>query len=237
MAGFEALDSCHTSGRRGGLFLPLSILVHGAVILGFVALSVAPAELQIAPHTVVRFPPPLAVVKADTPEPPRGLHPAGGGRGGGARPRPAPVAEPQGVRAESVVDQAIDDTPLSPCEACSNPGPLVPDLPPGPSGAGEPQGGVRTVRVSDVRPPRKIHDVKPEYPPLARAAHLEGIVVLECTIGVDGKITELHVLGGKPMLTDAALDAVRQWVYAPTLLDGVPVAVVMTVTVNFLLPR
>jgi protein TonB len=88
-----------------------------------------------------------------------------------------------------------------------------------------------------VRPPRKIHDVKPVYPPIARAAHLEGIVVIECTIGVDGKVTALQVLQGSSPLTSAATDAVSQWVYAPTLLDGVPVAVIMTVTVNFVLPR
>ena len=60
-----------------------------------------------------------------------------------------------------------------------------------------------------------------------------GVVILECTISPQGKVTDVKVLRGIPLLDQAAIDAVKQWVYTPTLLNGVPVPVIMTVTVNF----
>jgi protein TonB len=62
-----------------------------------------------------------------------------------------------------------------------------------------------------------------------------GIVIVEATISPQGKVTNARVLRGVPLLNDAALDAVRQWEYTPTMLNGVPVPVIMTVTVNFTL--
>jgi protein TonB len=58
-------------------------------------------------------------------------------------------------------------------------------------------------------------------------------VILECTLGPDGRIVDIRVLRGVPLLDQAALEAVRRWEYEPTLLDGQPVPVIMTVTVNF----
>jgi protein TonB len=60
-------------------------------------------------------------------------------------------------------------------------------------------------------------------------------VIVEATISPQGKVTNARVLRGVPLLNDAALDAVRQWEYTPTMLNGVPVPVIMTVTVNFTL--
>jgi protein TonB len=79
----------------------------------------------------------------------------------------------------------------------------------------------------------KVKDIAPAYPPLARAAHVEGIVIIEATIGPDGRVQDARVLRPNPLLDGAALDAVRRWEFTPTLLNGVPVAVVMTVTVDF----
>jgi TonB family protein len=94
-----------------------------------------------------------------------------------------------------------------------------------------PSGAVRI--GGDIKEPRKIVDVPPVYPAAARAAGIQGIVILEATIDTQGYVADAHVLRGVPELDDAALDAVRQWAYTPTLLSGQPVAVVMTVTVNF----
>ena len=77
----------------------------------------------------------------------------------------------------------------------------------------------------------------PVYPALAQSAHVEGDVVLEAIIGVDGSVQELRVVRSVALLDEAALDAVRRWRYTPTLLNGVPVPVVMTVTVSFRLAR
>ena len=75
------------------------------------------------------------------------------------------------------------------------------------------------------------------YPALAKASKVQGDVVLEVNITKDGKVGNLTVISGHPLLTDAAIEAVRQWEYKPTLLNGTPVDVVTTVTVNFTLPQ
>jgi periplasmic protein TonB len=86
----------------------------------------------------------------------------------------------------------------------------------------------------DVKRPLKVRDATPAYPPLARAAHVEGIVIIEATISPDGRVQEARILrSANPLLNAAALDAVRQWEYTPTLLNRIPVAIVMTVTVDF----
>jgi protein TonB len=89
----------------------------------------------------------------------------------------------------------------------------------------------------DIRPPAKLRHVAPAYPDVARAARVEGSVVLECTISPEGRTVDVRVLGGPPLLREAAAEAVQQWVYRPTLLNGVAVPVIMTVTVHFTLSR
>lgn len=90
------------------------------------------------------------------------------------------------------------------------------------------------VRVGgDIKEPKKIRDVKPAYPPDALAAGIQGIVIIEAVIARDGTVKDAKVLRSIPPLDDAALSAVRQWAFTPTLLNGVPVEVIMTVTVNF----
>jgi periplasmic protein TonB len=80
-----------------------------------------------------------------------------------------------------------------------------------------------------------VHKVQPQYPPLARQARIQGVVVLQALIGKDGTITNLHVVSGHPMLTNAALEAVKEWRYKPYYLNGEPVEVETTINVNFTL--
>jgi TonB family protein len=90
------------------------------------------------------------------------------------------------------------------------------------------------VRVGgDIREPRKVRHVAPVYPPLAVAARVQGRVTLECVIGEDGRVSDIAVIRGYPLLDDAAIEAVRQWRYVPSLLNGVRVSVVLTVVVDF----
>jgi protein TonB len=92
----------------------------------------------------------------------------------------------------------------------------------------------RTYRTGGaIREPRKIRDVPPIYPEAARAARIEGLVILEATIDERGVVTDARVLRSEPLLDSAALTALRQWRYTPTLLNGVPVRVLMTVTFRF----
>ena len=93
---------------------------------------------------------------------------------------------------------------------------------------------IAPVRVGgQIKPPTKIKDVKPIYPAIAQSAGVTGSVTIEATIGEDGKVSDAKVVRSIPLLDQAALDAVRQWEYMPTLLNGVPVPVVTTITVNF----
>jgi protein TonB len=85
----------------------------------------------------------------------------------------------------------------------------------------------------NVKPPIPVRRVEPVYPPLARAAHIEGVVELEGVIGADGRIHELKARSGHMFLIPAALDAVRQWIYTPATLNGDPVEVIAPITVTF----
>jgi TonB family protein len=87
----------------------------------------------------------------------------------------------------------------------------------------------------DIRAPKKIADVPPVYPAAAQEARVQGIVILEVRIDEHGDISDTRLLRSIPLLDAAAIDAVRQWKYEPTLLNGSAVPVVMTVTTNFTL--
>lgn len=95
----------------------------------------------------------------------------------------------------------------------------------------------RPVRVSRLQSSKLVRRVEPVYPPLAARARLEGAVVLQATIDEVGEVSEVVVLRGHPLLNQAAVDAVRQWRYSPTILNGEPVSVITTVTVIFRLHR
>jgi TonB family protein len=90
------------------------------------------------------------------------------------------------------------------------------------------------VRVGQgIAEPAKLRHVPPVYPPEAIQARIQGVVILECTIGAEGNVVRVDVLRGVELLNEPAIEAVKQWRYSPTLLNGVPVPVKMTVTVNF----
>lgn len=103
---------------------------------------------------------------------------------------------------------------------------LFPKHPPAPS---------PVVRSSQVQAAALIYRVDPVYPKIALEARLAGTVRLHAIIGTDGDVRRLEVISGPPLLAKAALDAVRLWRYRPTILDGIPVEVETTITVNFVL--
>jgi protein TonB len=85
----------------------------------------------------------------------------------------------------------------------------------------------------EIKAPRKVKDAAPDYPSAARRARIEGIVIIEATIDARGRVQQARVLRSIPQLDEAALDAVRQWEYEPTRINGVATPVIMTVTVRF----
>lgn len=91
------------------------------------------------------------------------------------------------------------------------------------------------LRVSHMMEGNLAHRVDPVYPPLARQARIQGSVVLRAVIDRDGRITNLQLISGHPLLVQAALDAVRQWRYRPYILNDQPIEVETQITVNFTL--
>ena len=94
------------------------------------------------------------------------------------------------------------------------------------------------IRVgAQVQAANLINQVRPEYPPLAKQARVQGTVTFGVTIAKDGTIANLNLISGPPLLVQAAQQAVQQWQYKPTLLNGQPVEVVTTIDVNFTLSQ
>jgi len=115
-------------------------------------------------------------------------------------------------------------------------GPVIEPPSPPPPSPPPPIVNARLYRTGgDVQAANLIYEVKPVYPPVARITRTQGRVVLEAVISKQGTIDTLRVLSGHPVLAQAALDAVKQWKYRPTILNGDPIEALTTVTVTFTL--
>jgi periplasmic protein TonB len=221
-------------GSRRAFALPLSIVTHLLVVVLLLIIPLMAPGVLPAPTVAL-----MAFVTGDVvlPSPPSPAprqpvaenSPAVGGQ-----PEAVLFEAPGAIAPEKVIDSsptpvgAIEFIGGLPGEIAENLGPLLPPTPPS-----EP---VAVLRIGGkIRPPDKIKDVKPVYPTIAQTARVEGIVIIEATIGPAGTVLEAKLLRSIPLLDAAALEAVRQWEFTPTLLNGSPVAVVMTVTVKFTL--
>jgi TonB family protein len=146
------------------------------------------------------------------------------------RAAPFPLFEDDDALPEPAQQLALPEFPSQPVP----PPPPPPRPAPSSSPRARPSAAPQPVRVGgSIAEPRKLHHVNPVYPKEAVQARVQGVVVLECTISPAGRVVEVRVLRGPAALTPAAVAAVRQWEYTPTLLNGVAVPVLMTVTVNF----
>jgi protein TonB len=153
------------------------------------------------------------------------------------------VLEP--TRIPNVVAQIVDEVPPQPFgggvgiptgaiqglpNGIASSGPGTRPIPPTP-----PPATARPIRISHMSAGSLIYQLQPVYPPLAKAAHVEGPVVLAALISKDGTIENLRVLTGHPMLVRSAVEAVSQWRYRPYILNSEPVEVETQITVNFFL--
>jgi periplasmic protein TonB len=149
---------------------------------------------------------------------------------------PAPALSPRanvigGIGSGDGARDGVIDSILGQTRRAAAPPPPPP--PPEPKAEPEPEETQRVRVGGEVRAPVLIRRVAPKYPPLARPTRVEGVVRLACIIGVDGRLNSITTVSGHPLLVPAAVEAVRQWRYQPTLLNGNPVEVVMQVSVNF----
>lgn len=205
--------------------LVLSILVHLAAIGAVIVVPLVATDVLPEPRRAVEFievrpieiePPPIPQ-RAETPPPQASPNAAPIEVPIGVAPEPdvapPPPIEPRFSTVEGVpmLGNAVDSTPLPP-----------------------PPAEVKPVRPGgSISRPERIHYVAPAYPPLARTARVEGTVILEAVLDTGGRVREARVLRSVPLLDAAALEAVQQWQFTPTLLNGEPVPVVLTVTVVF----
>ena len=226
--------------RQRAITLPVSIALHAAVVsaalivpmLGDSALPEVAASARVffsEPPAITAAPPPLArtgpvrpVVKTKVPP-----VPTNGMVAPPTVPDFLPTEDPAfgnsvgGPTTDGVEFGAPWGTP---------PGAIIVGLPVVPETVTKP------VRMSEgVRGPRKLRYVPPVYPEIARQIRLQGTVLVECTIDPRGRVVNATVVQGNPLLNEAALSAVQQWVYTPTLLSGIPVPVLMQVSVTFAL--
>lgn len=214
--------------------LGVSIVFHLCVIAGVIVTPLlATGDLPPIPRAAPEY---VLVVARMPPVPPA--------------PRPPTRSESSTAAPLTPPDRVIPETPVptppGPPDLFDviggdpKAGPFVPGggggdnmPPPPPPPPPTPPAPKTPIRVSALQAPRKIRDVAPRYPPIAQASRVEGVVILEAVISEDGSVQDVRVLRSKALLDDAAVEAVRQWRFTPTLLGGQPVPVVMTVTVSF----
>lgn len=227
----DVAGEAHRCTGRQWYTVPLSMLTHAVLVVLFVAIPLLVTNALPTPASVLVFaappPPPVATV------PPPDVSPRPTADVAASNPDVAPASAPEGFTAEPpptithLVQGLLDGVAKAGDALSSFAAP--PSVPPPP------------IPVAPVRPggvikaPAKIRDAIPVYPTIAKAAHVQGTVYLEATIATDGSVRDLRVLSAPSILDEAALAAVRQWRYTPSLLNGQPVEVLMTVTVRFAL--
>jgi periplasmic protein TonB len=232
-------------GRGRARALPVSLVFHGLAVGAVIALPALTTELPPVQAGMPSGPvycPRMPVVAIAAPQPP----PALPRRSADTRPRLARPENTAPVRAtgtgsavptdisNATGDPVADDAPPLCFANCTGGDPASGViLPTGAEGDGD--GSDPPIRRAgrDVTPPAKLSGSSPVYPPLPKQAGVQGDVVIECTIDPSGRVVNATVTKSIPLLDQAALEAVVGWRYRPTLVDGVPVPVLMTVTVRF----
>jgi protein TonB len=217
-------------GSRKAYVVPLSIVTHVIALAILIVIPIlAPAVL---PAPAVEL---IAYVARDIPLPPAPPPPPRKPADPGKPPinvnrSAAPVVAPDTIAPE-VDYEPVPSVPVGVVEGVDHGlgligEPVVAAQPTPAPTAPMPVGG-------KINAPAKIKDVRPVYPAFALQARVQGIVIIETVIDPTGHVQNARVLRSVPLLDAAALDAVRQWEFTPTLLNGTPVAIVMTVTVTF----
>ena len=230
----DVVDPSIKVGSQKWYTVPLSIAAHVFIFGAIIIIPLMATDVLPTPPSMMAF-----VASAPPPPPPPPPPPAPAVAQPKvvpvSNPTAAPVEAPKEIKPEVIVPSVSEGTggveggvPGGVVGGVVGGLPEAPPPPPPPPSAPVRVGG-------NIKQPTKTRDVKPVYPPIAQSARVQGVVIIEATIGPDGRVKEAKVLRSIPLLDQAALDAVKQWQFTPTLLNGVPVPVIMTVTVNFTL--
>ena len=236
----EVVDHSATISSGKWNTVPVSIATHALIIGVVVIMSLI--SVDVLP-TVPRYMQPYMAAVLEVPDGPQAAAAArprpAGGELATARPDAAPVVPPDGIRPDSGIVRDPEPAVSAGVDGGLPGGVqgggvnLLPEAPPPP-----PSAPSVPIRLSaGVTAPVKIKDVRPIYTDLALRAGIQGTVVIEAIINTDGQVINARVLRSIPLLDQAALEAVRQWAFMAGRLNGVPVAIIMTVTVTFNLQR
>lgn len=223
---------------RQSSLVVVSVVAHVALVVALIVISFALPDVLPAPHTAALAwdagPQMVRLVDIPLPPPPPARTTVASAP---AAADAAPVVAPEGIAPEPdrggpIVQSGTElQTGLLP-GSVTGAGLAVPPPPPPPPAPSQP------IRLhAGIDAPRRVKEVTPVYPALARSAGAQGVVIIEAIIDVNGDVVSATILRSVPLLDAAAVDAVRQWKYTPARLNGEPVPVVVTVTVNFTLGR
>ncbi len=229
-------DAADRGGRRARL-LPVSVVLHAAVLATIVVIPILLNDANPEPVSAVRA---FLVEPAIAPPPPPPPPAAARTAASAPTPRPTPAPDRSFTAPVDAPSEIEPEDSLDTGDAAGVAGGVEGGVPGGVVGGvvgglpEAPPSTVEPVRVGGfIKEPRKLKGGSLVYPQIARDARVQGTVVIEAVIGADGRVTGARVLRGIPLLDEPALASVRQSVYAPTLLDGVPTPIVMTVVVTF----
>ena len=224
--------------RRRPSVLLVSVVLHGTLLVLLATADLwSPITNWPMPHEALAYSEsqrPVRLEDINLPRPPRaGVSGAPAASVGAANPESAPVVAPSGVASETAREggfgrsgPGIEPTSSGAIEDIG-----ASSMPPPP-----PQQPAAPIHLhSGIRAPEKIVNVAPTYPALARVSRVQGMVIIEAIIDSRGNVESARVLRSIALLDQAALDAVHQWKFTPTLLNGIAVPIIMTVTVNFTL--
>jgi protein TonB len=235
----EESTAASVAGRRGATFT-VSFVVHTVLVVAVVIVPLLYQDILPVPSEAVRafFVTPTQVAPPPPPPPPP---PAAGARVVPKAPVAAPLPDPSKFTAPVEVPQELPkEEMLSFGVEGGVPGGVEGGVPGGVVGGivgglpTEAPPPAKVVRVGgQLRAPKVVHRVSPEYPPLAQAARLQALVILEAHVDTSGRVQSVTVLRGQPLFDEAAMAAVKQWRYMPLLLNGQPTEFILTVTVNF----
>lgn len=228
-------------------FLPASFIVHGALVAALIVAPYLDAESSLPPVKIFD----ISIQSPALPNIPLGKKGSPSKKlGSKTKKRPAKKANFSGGRivapvniADEIEDEDIFASSFGVDDGTGVEGGIPNGIENGIDGGlpvmdmsqlNQLNSNIRPMRVT---PPRLIKEVKPIYPSVALRARVQGTVIVEAVTDIYGKVARAKLINGHPLLNNAALEAVRRWIYQPYIIGGIPKPVVFVVTVTFSLTR
>ncbi|MEW6366671.1 MAG: TonB family protein [Acidobacteriota bacterium] len=241
----ESLIGFQKSKGRRPVSFTLALIAHVVCISLLIVIPLLQSTPLPRPATIAKLITPPAPAPPPPPPPPARERPADAPkqimRADTPPPAPAVLVAPSEVPKEILEDEIDIDLPGA------DPNGVPDGVPDGVADAVDTRSILPVAPIArdqspiriggDIQPPRLIRKVPPRYPAIAIAAGVQGVVKVEATTDTSGRVVDARVTRSIPLLNDAALEAVRQWIYTPVFINGRPHPVIFSVDVEFILRR